>query len=238
MTNPLRNAYLLQRPSETSQAADPKLRELLGFLPRDLFARTLYVERKRSERSGRRFVLMLLESARLLKAGHERAALEKVLLALCRSTRDTDIKGWYKDGATIGVIFTELGADADGRIIATALLNKITQSLSATLTIDQINEIRISFHVFPEDWDKASPVDGVDSAFYDDLLHDRERRVPRIFKRSIDITGSLLALIVGFPLFATVAIAIKFTSKGPVLFRQKRLGQYGRNFDFLKFRSM
>jgi lipopolysaccharide/colanic/teichoic acid biosynthesis glycosyltransferase len=54
----------------------------------------------------------------------------------------------------------------------------------------------------------------------------------------MDIAGSLLALSFGFPVLLFIAIAIKLTSRGPVLYRQERLGQYGRKFGFLKFRSM
>jgi lipopolysaccharide/colanic/teichoic acid biosynthesis glycosyltransferase len=54
----------------------------------------------------------------------------------------------------------------------------------------------------------------------------------------MDIAGSLLALLFCLPLFLGIAIAIKLTSKGPVLFCQQRLGQYGKKFNFLKFRSM
>ena len=57
-------------------------------------------------------------------------------------------------------------------------------------------------------------------------------------KRAMDIVGSVLALIMLFPIFVVIAIAIKLTSKGPVLFRQQRIGQHGRPFVFLKFRSM
>ena len=57
-------------------------------------------------------------------------------------------------------------------------------------------------------------------------------------KRLMDIGGSTLALIMCTPLFLVMALAIKASSKGPVLFRQQRVGQYGRCFTFLKFRSM
>lgn len=182
---------------------------------------------------------MLLESSRLLKLDGDRQALEKVLLALSQSSRDTDTKGWYKEGSTIGVIFTELGVDADGRVVADALLTKVTKALTGTLTIGQINEIRLTFHVFPENWDKENLANTTESSLYDDLLYENApKRLPRAAKRSMDIVVSSLALLFGLPLFAAIALAIKLTSRGPVLFRQQRLGQYGRKFNFLKFRSM
>jgi lipopolysaccharide/colanic/teichoic acid biosynthesis glycosyltransferase len=54
----------------------------------------------------------------------------------------------------------------------------------------------------------------------------------------MDIVGSALALMLFAPLLLVVTIAIKLTSEGPVFFRQKRVGQYGEQFVFLKFRSM
>jgi lipopolysaccharide/colanic/teichoic acid biosynthesis glycosyltransferase len=182
---------------------------------------------------------MLLESASLLKPESGGQALQEVLLALSRSTRDTDTKGWYKEGSVLGVVFTELGAEVDGRSVANALLTKVTKALSGALMISQINEIRLSFHVFPENWDKISPSDDTKSNLYDGLLHETPpKKLPRAAKRCMDIVGSSLALIVGLPLFLAIAIAIKLTSKGPVLFCQQRLGQYGKKFNFLKFRSM
>ncbi len=54
----------------------------------------------------------------------------------------------------------------------------------------------------------------------------------------MDVVGSALILMVCSPLFLIIALAIKLSSKGPVLYRQQRVGQYGQNFTFLKFRSM
>ncbi|MEE8469672.1 MAG: sugar transferase, partial [Planctomycetota bacterium] len=59
-----------------------------------------------------------------------------------------------------------------------------------------------------------------------------------IGKRMVDILVSLPLLILLSPLFLLVAIAIKLTSPGPVIFRQRRAGLSGRPFDFYKFRSM
>jgi len=59
-----------------------------------------------------------------------------------------------------------------------------------------------------------------------------------MMKRGMDIAGSLMALLIFSPLFVVIALLIKLTSKGPMLFRQDRIGQYGKSFSFLKFRSM
>lgn len=57
-------------------------------------------------------------------------------------------------------------------------------------------------------------------------------------KRIMDVTLSLFALIVFSPLFIIIAILIKITSPGPILFKQKRIGYWGKEFDIYKFRSM
>ncbi len=58
------------------------------------------------------------------------------------------------------------------------------------------------------------------------------------FKRLFDIIASATALLVLSPLLLGVAFAIKFSSKGPVLFKQPRVGLHGSSFALLKFRSM
>lgn len=57
-------------------------------------------------------------------------------------------------------------------------------------------------------------------------------------KRALDITGSLFALIALGPLFLVVAILIKLEDRGPIFFRQIRVGRFGREFGMWKFRSM
>jgi exopolysaccharide biosynthesis polyprenyl glycosylphosphotransferase len=57
-------------------------------------------------------------------------------------------------------------------------------------------------------------------------------------KRLFDIVVSAVALWMLVPLFAVVALLIKLSSRGPILFKQERVGQHGRPFHMLKFRSM
>jgi exopolysaccharide biosynthesis polyprenyl glycosylphosphotransferase len=63
-------------------------------------------------------------------------------------------------------------------------------------------------------------------------------RSARAMKRAIDLVGTLACLIVGAPIFVLAAILIKLDSRGPVLFRQRRLGKDMREFTLLKFRTM
>ena len=60
----------------------------------------------------------------------------------------------------------------------------------------------------------------------------------RIIKRGIDITTSLIVLFLMSPLYLFMAISVKFSSKGPVFYKQERVGKYGRPFTIYKFRSM
>lgn len=57
-------------------------------------------------------------------------------------------------------------------------------------------------------------------------------------KRAVDVTGAALLLVVLAPLLCVIAAAVALTSRGPVLYRQRRLGLGGRAFEILKFRTM
>jgi lipopolysaccharide/colanic/teichoic acid biosynthesis glycosyltransferase len=209
----------------------------LGMLNQQLFLKLLCLERKRAERSGRRFVLMLLDPGKLLQSAKART-MQNVMLAISQSTRDTDLKGWYKDGAVVGVIFTEVGGGADKGVIQ-SLSAKITESLHAALGMPETDEIKLSFHLFPEDWDDSDPGCPVKSTLQVALAGEiNQKKIPLIVKRIIDIVGIVAGLILCLPVLLLIALAIKLTSRGPILFRQVRLGQYGKKFTFLKFRSM
>jgi exopolysaccharide biosynthesis polyprenyl glycosylphosphotransferase len=63
-------------------------------------------------------------------------------------------------------------------------------------------------------------------------------KLPRIVKRTMDVAGALAVLLLASPVLAATAFLIKVTSRGPVFFRQRRLGLNGAEFTILKFRSM
>ncbi|MFL5391581.1 MAG: sugar transferase [Myxococcales bacterium] len=87
--------------------------------------------------------------------------------------------------------------------------------------------------------ERARPVDR--EAVSDGYLH-YHSHVPRpralAFKRIFDVVASATALWLLTPLLIVVAVAIKLTSRGPLFFRQMRVGLRGKRFNMLKFRSM
>jgi len=207
-----------------------------GLADEPYFTRMIILERKRAERSGNPFFLMLLEGGaapRPLNVGRE---FQQLLVSALRScTRETDTVGWYKGHAAIGVIFTEVGT-ADQKIGA-AILAKVARTLRDNLGLAEVDRLKISLCRYP---DENEPIQRIDElTFYPDLQkRNRASKASHVVKRAIDVIGSALALILLAPVFLIVALMIRLNSKGPVLFKQTRVGQRGIPFTFLKFRSM
>jgi lipopolysaccharide/colanic/teichoic acid biosynthesis glycosyltransferase len=202
------------------------------------FHRLIALERKRTERSRKAFLLMLLDTGNCLPTPQNGRLLGEILPLLSVSIRETDVIGWYNSSSVGGVMFTEIGNE-DRNSIVSKTLARVSAILLGSLSIEQFNQVGISFHLFPEDLDRDISQRTSDPALYPDLLgRDHARKVPSAVKRMMDIAGSALALVVLAPVFLTIAIVIKISSKGPVFFRQKRIGQFGEYFVFLKFRSM
>jgi lipopolysaccharide/colanic/teichoic acid biosynthesis glycosyltransferase len=202
------------------------------------FQRMISIERKRTERSRKPFLLMLLDTGNCRGQEKNGKALDSIVSALLASIRETDVTGWYKNRATVGVLFTELAIDEKNSILGT-MLTKVSTTLQGKLTIDQFNQISVSFHLFPDDWDDDISGRPSNPTLYPDLSsRDSSRRFLNVTKRMMDVVGSAVALIIGMPLFLIISLAIKASSKGPVFFRQQRVGQYGKRFTCLKFRSM
>jgi lipopolysaccharide/colanic/teichoic acid biosynthesis glycosyltransferase len=118
-------------------------------------------------------------------------------------------------------------------------LSRVSAALRDELTSEQFSQISLSFHFFPDQWDHENSGRPSNPALYPDLFgSNNEKRSLLVIKRAMDIAGSALMLILCAPLLLLIALAVKASSRGPVLFKQHRVGQFGRRFTFLKFRSM
>lgn len=197
------------------------------------FVRMLRVERNRTERSGKPFMLMLISGRELFQGS---GILSEIVRTVGNSTRETDTLGWYETGSKLGILFTELGTV--DRAAIERIVSKVSGALDEALELNGSDRLTITYHVFPEDIGSKDKHE-TDFHLYPDLERIASRKkAAHTAKRVLDVLGSLLAILCLLPVFLAVALAVKLTSKGPVLFKQKRIGQYGKTFTFLKFRSM
>jgi exopolysaccharide biosynthesis polyprenyl glycosylphosphotransferase len=202
------------------------------------FQRMLALERKRSERSRKPFLLMLVDLGERLPSTSNGKAMDSIVSALSLATRATDVIGWYKDDTVIGILFTEIVIGDRSTIMGT-MMTRISSMLGRALSPEQLNQVSISLHLFPEEWDFDIRHRPSNPTLYPDLSKLENRRKHSFaVKRLMDIVGSGIALIFFAPVLFVIGLVIKMSSKGPVLFRQQRIGQHGEPFTFLKFRTM
>ena len=218
-------------------------------LAQNPFRAAVVTERKRSERSGKPFLLLLLDFTPFFTKSHRfdssaekidlRTSFHKFIDILGISLRGIDVMGWYDKGKILGMIFPETDLSSKD-----ALLNKVRAHLNFTLGESQSSLAQMHCFCFPAnntcDGDGAQTQNERDELYFypDSCDGEISQMVSCGLKRLLDITGSLFGLILFLPFFIIIPILIKFDSDGPVFFRQKRVGFSGRNFTFLKFRSM
>ena len=210
-----------------------------SFVPERSFNELLALERKRTARSKRPFILMLLNLAEFSNGDNGCRTIEgKFISYLNTIIRDTDTIGWYLCNKVIGIIFTEIG-ETSAKRAADKIVSKVKGGLLKCLGPEKANLIRISLFFYPEESGYSSDKSNPEPILYHDIVRRRSsKKVSFFLKRTIDIIGSIVILLLSLPVMITVALLVRFTSEGPVLFKQERVGQLGKRFTFLKFRSM
>jgi len=110
------------------------------------FVQMLRLERRRTERSGRPFMLVLIEGERLQRESRG-LAFYRVASAVASCTRETDVLGWYKQDVTLGLLITEI-ASTDGTTVD-LLTAKISAAVQQTVGDDTYNKLTLRFRTFP-----------------------------------------------------------------------------------------
>jgi exopolysaccharide biosynthesis polyprenyl glycosylphosphotransferase len=107
--------------------------------------------------------------------------------------------------------------------------------------LNYCGELRVNIYLVPSLMDvisghqKTHQIFGVPLMV---LLQDHMPGWEAQVKRIIDVIISLLVLVLGFPVWLAFGALIKITSKGPVIYKQERVGRNGKNYTMYKFRSM
>jgi len=198
-----------------------------GFiLPRENFIHCLRMEKLRTDRSNAPLSMGLFLLGE--KNGNGQENIEEFLRYLNQVTRATDVKGWT-DKNVLGILLP----NTDNKGVKSCIQKLIQGNGSLEYSVitgtypdhifqQLLREGENDPDFFPFDLDEAAKPLGLE----------------RFLKRAIDMAGSLCGLILLSPLMLMVALAVKISSPGPVIFTQTRLGLKGVRFPFYKFRSM
>jgi|GEM_PF-453079 len=143
-----------------------------------------------------------------------------------------NIERIIKDHGVTGVIFASMGYDFDAY-----------PELSETLirAINSCESQGIPFCMIPDALNVAVRRSQVGSCCGFPVIELRDAVAHPLYgiaKRIIDVVVAVTALVVGLPIWLTIAAVIKLTSKGPILYVQKRVGRNGYVFPMYKFRTM
>src|SRR5262245_1378535 len=162
----------------------------MAIADEDLFKRMLRLERRRSERTGSRFALMLIDMEEPGSSVNP-AAMEEVGAAIAARMRETDITGWYKNSRVLGVILTTLNGASRG-VLESTVVERTRRVLLLQPAIAQLQHIWITCHIFPDDQDTEDFGGKLDRMFSPGDEQDAPtRKHSDVAKRAIDVTGSL-----------------------------------------------
>jgi lipopolysaccharide/colanic/teichoic acid biosynthesis glycosyltransferase len=198
-------------------------------LRQELFTDAVVRERHRAHRFEESFVLMLVS---LKASSTRRGRWVDLVETLSQTTLDADVTGWFVQGTVFGVIRSL--ANSAPHEAAASLGDTVKRELLRGLAPDNLDGCAIRLEVYSPHADAIPPI----------LVEtERERRkgqelARNAAKRALDVAGSTAFLIAFSPVFLAVAALVKLTSKGPIFFRQQRVGAAGRPFLMIKFRTM
>jgi len=204
----------------------PSAAKTRPVLPEPYFLEQLHIERLRAERSGSALSLILIDPGqdRTLEEG-EGAALLSLLPDCTRISDRTGIMG----SGLIALLLPDTGS-VGARQVADHL-HQTAAGLFAGLRTATFPD-----QVFEHLLARLTP----DPALMPFLQGDETRPRPwaTSAKRVMDLVGSLAGLVLLSPVMVLIALGIRLTSEGPVIFRQQRLGKGGIPFTLYKFRSL
>jgi len=204
-----------------------------GVHSAEVFASILNRERDRTDRTGQEFSMVVFEAGAGIRKSPSTRNLVTILTQRIRSTDD-------------------IGRLGDGRIAAVLAH---TSSDGAWKFVDNVRQAfpgdtsppECAVYAYPSCWipqaagepgKQRSKVDGGDGARPLEELESHFLCPIPLWKRAIDVAGSLAAMILLSPLLLLVALLIKIVSPGPIFFRQERVGYLGHVFTLWKFRTM
>ena len=203
-----------------------------------VFREHLVTERRRSERSGRALLLLLVnrQDGGVLESPDEVSIATDLLLAV---KRESGTLGWFDAGRTIGVIVPEIDAQ-DVASVRAQIERQFNDAVAHPTGRDASSALSLTIRTYPESFSSVETLSELADPFLYPDLFAAVRKNPRFhfLKRAMDVVLSGLLLMFLLPALALIASVVKVTSPGPALFRQVRVGYRMQPFTMYKFRTM
>jgi len=208
-----------------AESKSERMNRRTGIHRSAVFRALLAHERSRADRDGSSFSLLVLDVSALNGNGD---GVQLITKAVQGQARSIDEAGWL-DARRIGILLPATGNEG-GKKFAARLFN----SLAAVAS-----RIPWVVYTYPDNWIRTGEVEeNQESLTPPRSVQTLFSTSMPVWKRLIDILGSSVLIVVLSPLFLLHAIYIKLVSPGKVLFKQQRVGYGGKQFTFLKFRTM
>ncbi|MFW6139127.1 MAG: sugar transferase [Spirochaetota bacterium] len=206
-------------------------RNSLNTCSKEVFHIIMQRERSRADRNGHPLTLVLFD----LEDGTKNRSTSNLVGALKTRLRTIDRFGFYSS-SQIGVILPNTSYNG-GTILAKDICNRVMTKQKI------LPQYRI--FTYPDKWliditslrEKKITNETTRPRFIDGSAPHFVKNIP-FWKRLMDIVGASVFFILSLPCFIFIPLLIKLTSRGPIFFKQERVGQGGRLFTFLKFRTM
>lgn len=197
-------------------------------LPRHYFLRQLEREKRRTDRSkaSLSIVLFRFDSRR----DDHFDDVDRLLGVLSKNKRETDIVGYLSDDLIAALL---PDTEAQGTLV-------LKQKVVARLGSGPFSTVAATYpdRLFDDLIRENNAIPDPNPFFLESFPRASDSVGSYAIKRSLDIAGAIIVLLLLSPLMLVIAIAVAVTSPGPVIFKQVRLGKRGVPFNFYKFRSM
>jgi hypothetical protein len=118
-------------------------------LRQDVFHRMIALERRRVLRSRRTIVLMLVDLGEQFSHDKRPNYFQKLISAIAKITRETDVTGWYKEPSVLGIMLTDV-EPGEQSTITTAITRRLMRALQQYLSAEQQRTLNISFEFISE----------------------------------------------------------------------------------------
>ena len=203
-----------------------------------LFKEAIIRERRRTDRSGSAMILLTVRFDKELQPGAE-DIWEAIGAALSSVSSEIDILGWVEPRIEIGIILPELSVE--GLVsICESIEARVRKELSVRCDETITSHMSLRLRIYPEPQPLTEDeIPAIDPLLFPDLHSTSNMgRWFETAKRGMDILCSFGLMLVLSPLLVLIAMLVKLSSPGPVLFRQVRIGQMMKPFMICKFRTM